>query len=42
MSKIKSLQFATEATISLLKIDDMILLNEKVDPKHSSGDGHDH
>jgi len=42
MSKIKSLQFATEATISLLKIDDLILLNEKVDPKHSGDDGHGH
>lgn len=42
MSKIKSLQFATEATISLLKIDDLILLNAQVDPKHSGDDGHGH
>lgn len=39
MSKIKCIQFATEATIALLKIDDIILLNEKADPKHAD---HDH
>jgi len=41
MSKIKCIQFATEATISLLKIDDIILLNEKADPKHPV-DPHEH
>jgi T-complex protein 1 subunit alpha len=28
MSKIKSLRFATEAAVSILRIDDMIKLNE--------------
>jgi T-complex protein 1 subunit alpha len=36
LSKIKSLRFATEAAISILRIDDMIKLNthEKQDPRH--------
>ena len=42
MSKIKSLQFATEATISLLKIDEFIMMNEKQEPKGGNHDGHNH
>jgi len=33
MSKIKSIKFATEAAITILRIDDVIKLNPKVDPK---------
>ena len=32
ISKIKSLKFATEAAISILRIDDMIKLNRHKDP----------
>jgi len=38
MSKIKSIRFATEAAITILRIDDMIKLNPKPEPKHP----HDH
>lgn len=37
ISKIKSLRFATEAAITILRIDDMIKLNpkqEQADPRH--------
>eukprot|EP01123_Difflugia_compressa_P008898 TRINITY_DN2805_c0_g1_i1.p1 TRINITY_DN2805_c0_g1~~TRINITY_DN2805_c0_g1_i1.p1 ORF type:complete len:244 (-),score=45.93 TRINITY_DN2805_c0_g1_i1:210-941(-) len=34
MSKIKSIRFATEAAITILRIDDMIKLNPKPEPKH--------
>lgn len=33
ISKIKSLRFATEAAISILRIDDMIKLNVHKDPQ---------
>jgi T-complex protein 1 subunit alpha len=33
ISKTKSLQFATEAAITILRIDDMIRLNPREDPK---------
>jgi len=32
MSKVKCLQFATEAAITILRIDDMIKLNPKPEP----------
>ena len=39
MSKIKSLKFATEAAITILRIDDMIKLNaEKKDGRHPHDD----
>jgi len=38
MSKVKSIRFATEAAITILRIDDMIKLNPKPEPKHP----HDH
>jgi len=38
MSKIKAIRFATEAAITILRIDDMIKLNPKPEPKHP----HDH
>merc|ERR1719433_2378722 len=38
MSKIKSIKFATEAAVTILRIDDAIQMNPKVDPK----DPHDH
>lgn len=38
LSKLKSIRFATEAAITILRIDDMIRLNPKADPKHP----HDH
>jgi len=38
MSKIKSIRFATEAAITIMRIDDMIKLNPKPEPKHP----HDH
>lgn len=38
MSKIKSIKFATEAAVTILRIDDSITMNPKVDPK----DPHDH
>jgi T-complex protein 1 subunit alpha len=38
MSKIKAIRFATEAAITILRIDDMIRLNPKPEPKHP----HDH
>jgi T-complex protein 1 subunit alpha len=34
MSKVKSIQFATEAAISILRIDDVIRLNAKEEPEH--------
>jgi T-complex protein 1 subunit alpha len=34
MSKIKAIRFATEAAITILRIDDMIKLNPKPEPKH--------
>uniref|UniRef100_A0A6B2L1D9 T-complex protein 1 subunit alpha n=1 Tax=Arcella intermedia TaxID=1963864 RepID=A0A6B2L1D9_9EUKA len=39
MSKIKSIRFATEAAITILRIDDHIQLNPKPEPQHP---GHDH
>lgn len=38
MSKLKCIKFATEAAITILRIDDMIKLNPKPEPKHP----HDH
>jgi len=38
MSKIKSIRFATEAAITIMRIDDMIKINPKPEPKHP----HDH
>lgn len=38
ISKIKSLKAATEAAVSLLRIDDMI----KIDPPVEKDDGHGH
>jgi len=38
MSKVKSIKFATEAAITILRIDDMIKLN----PKEQGDDGHGH
>ena len=38
MIKIKAIQFATEAAISILRIDDVI----KLDPKQEPEDHHDH
>eukprot|EP00483_Globobulimina_turgida_P010018 UN10037 len=37
MSKIKSIKFATEAAITILRIDDSICLERKEDPKDPSG-----
>jgi len=34
LSKLKSIRFATEAAITILRIDDLIRLNPKPDPKH--------
>lgn len=41
LSKLKSLKFATEAAIAILRIDDFIKLNARADPSHAD-DGHDH
>jgi len=38
MSKIKSIRFATEAAITIMRIDDMIKLNAKAEPRNP----HDH
>lgn len=38
MSKLKSLKAATEAAVSLLRIDDMI----KINPEPEQDDGHGH
>lgn len=38
LSKVKSLRFATEAAITILRIDDMIKINEREDP--AAGGGH--
>jgi len=40
LSKLKSLKFATEAAIAILRIDDFIKLNPKAEPSHA--DDHDH
>lgn len=42
MSKIKSLKFATEAAITILRIDDMIKLNVSVatEERRSLSEGH--
>lgn len=40
MSKIKSLRFATEAAITILRIDDAITMRGKDDPKHPMGNGY--
>lgn len=37
MSKIKSIKFATEAAVTILRIDDAIQMNPKVDPKDPHG-----
>jgi len=39
MSKVKCIQFATEAAITILRIDDMIKLAPRKEPSH---DDHDH
>ncbi len=33
MSKVKSIQFATEAAITILRIDDLITLNPRAEPE---------
>jgi len=33
MSKLKSIKFATEAAITILRIDDLIKINARPDPK---------
>ena len=33
MSKVKSIQFATEAAITILRIDDLITLNPRAEPQ---------
>lgn len=38
MSKIKSIRFATEAAVTVLRIDEHIKMNPKVDPKNPAGD----
>uniref|UniRef100_A0A6A7G5B4 T-complex protein 1 subunit alpha n=1 Tax=Hirondellea gigas TaxID=1518452 RepID=A0A6A7G5B4_9CRUS len=38
MSKIKSIRFATEAAITILRIDEHITMNPKVNPKNPAGD----
>lgn len=40
ISKIKSLRFATEAAVSILRIDDMIKLNPAREQKGHQGHGH--
>jgi T-complex protein 1 subunit alpha len=40
ISKIKSLRFATEAAVTILRIDDSIKMNPKEDPRNA--DGHEH
>lgn len=40
MSKLKSLRFATEAAVTILRIDDGIKMAPKENP--SNPDGHDH
>merc|ERR1719445_862704 len=40
MSKIKSIKFATEAAITILRIDDAIKMNPREDPKNAEGHGH--
>ena len=34
MSKIRSLSFATEAAVTILRIDDLISLNPETQPEH--------
>lgn len=41
LAKIKCIQFATEAAMAILRIDDLIKLNPKPDPKHPPGHDHD-
>jgi len=38
LSKLKSIRFATEAAITILRIDDLIRLNPKPDPRHPHDD----
>jgi len=38
MSKIKMIRFATEAAVTILRIDDCIKINPKADPKHPHDD----
>jgi T-complex protein 1 subunit alpha len=40
ISKVKSLRFATEAAITILRIDDMIKINPEADPSNPQGDGY--
>jgi T-complex protein 1 subunit alpha len=40
--KIKCIQFATEAAMSILRIDDLIKLERKANPSHADHDDHDH
>lgn len=37
MSKIKSFKFATEAAVTILRIDDAITLNRKENPRDAQG-----
>lgn len=36
-NKLRCIQFATEAAITILRIDDVFKLNQKADPKHADG-----
>jgi len=40
LSKIKSIKFATEAAVTILRIDDAIKLNKKEHPRNPEGDEH--
>ncbi len=42
VNKLRCLQFATEAAITILRIDDVFKLNQKVDPKNADPHGHGH
>lgn len=39
-NKMRAIQFATEAAITILRIDDVFKLNQKVDPKNADPHGH--
>jgi T-complex protein 1 subunit alpha len=40
MSKLKSIRFATEAAVTILRIDDAIKMNPKENPQDRDGHGH--
>ena len=40
MSKLKSIRFATEAAVTILRIDDAIKMNPKEAPQDRDGHGH--